>query len=761
MSYNCTMIPNGFIGICLRVFPFILVMVNGNWVVGQTVYQKSVTAYGLNLLRPTHDGGFITTGAQGCLPIGDFDISISKIDSAFNVQWSAKMGNTKPNSCRSLIQSSDHGYVLVGYSSEVGVPYRVSAMKLDSNGVIQWVKAFDFSQISAHSFEVIEATDGGYLIVGNISGDGGDPDIFLLKLSSNGLMQWNKRYDTGEGEGGWRIFPLSNGGFMIGGEIQYDSETVDVFLMQVNAQGYVVFFRAYDGPGRFEFVDMIRTYDGGYALLGYTRFTGSELGEFLLLKLTSSATVHWSRIYKHFGNDQPRKLVQLPDSGYVMVGGSHQLYLTGNADPFAIRTDEMGELLWAREYGGNASQEAVNVLLSPDGGLLIGAATFNSAPSGFTMLIKTDLNGYSGCEQDDPEVSDSSFVMNYSSLSVQSANTFVPLADPVYTSNFCIGAPNVTICEVPSSPLSATASQTNATCFGASDGSAIVVGGMPSYSYLWNTDPPQTTAIATGLMAGQYTCTVTDTTGTYMTLTVTIAEPPSIAISLAAPIDTLICPGDSLVLTVIGGAGLDLQWHLDGDTLAGATSQSFMPLSNGIYHVVATQPNTGCSVESNSVTVTFESAEDVTITQVGNLLTSTSAESYQWFLNGVLINGATSQSYTISSSGIYSVAVVTALGCIVYSNLYELTYSNIEESLNRKWSIWPNPSTGFFHLLFEQDDDVYLTISDIVGQEVHAEHFTAISKCMHHIDLSGRAYGVYLLNIETQDGISGVRIMKH
>lgn len=725
------------------------------------MFQKSVTAYGLTHLRPTHDGGYIAMGSQNCTTHGSFDVSLSKIDSAFQVQWSARYGTASSNSGRWVIQTSDHGYAMTGRSHEMAPHEQVSAMKVDTTGVIQWVKAFDFSQYSATSYEIIETADGGYLIVGGISGEGGQGDIFLIKLNSNGDMQWNKRYDTGVGEHGARVLAMANGGYLIAGGIGYDDGTVDVLLLRVDGMGSVVWCRAYDGPGRFEFDDLIATHDGGYALLCYTRVTGSQLGEFLLLKLNSGATVSWSKIYQHAENDQPSRLLQLPDSGYVLVGGNRQFYLANNPDPFVIRTDAMGRVVWSREYGGIASQEARHVLLAPDGGLLIGVGVFNSASSSTAMLIKTDLNGYSGCEQGNPVVVDSSIAVFYSSRTVQTANSFWQIADPVYSTSWCVGVPNVTICEVASIPLSATVSHTDVTCHDGNDGSASVTGGMPWYSYSWNTTPPQTTSVATGLTAGQYTCTVTDTTGTYMTLTVNIEHPPAIAVSIAAPADTLLCEGDSLLLMVTGGDGLSLQWRMDGDTVLDATASSFIPQNSGTYDVMATVSSTGCSSVSNSVTVMFDTAEDVMVTQVGDVLTSTFGADYQWYLNGAPIEGATGQTHTITVSGNYAVAVMTASGCLVHSSALELTYTGIEETFAQKWCFWPNPNSGLFHIMLDESaDNVRLTVTGISGREVHSESYTATAGTARSIDIGKQANGIYTLRIETEKGTGGVRLVK-
>ena len=88
--------------------------------------------------------------------------------------------------------------------------------------------------------------------------------------------------------------------------------------------------------------------------------------------------------------------------------------------------------------------------------------------------------------------------------------------------------------------LTVTTTSTAATTNGGADGTATATaaGGQGSLSYSWNTTPTQTTAMATGLLAGTYTVTVTDniTSGCTATSTVTISDPatPSNDISILA-----------------------------------------------------------------------------------------------------------------------------------------------------------------------------------------------------------------------------------
>lgn len=87
-----------------------------------------------------------------------------------------------------------------------------------------------------------------------------------------------------------------------------------------------------------------------------------------------------------------------------------------------------------------------------------------------------------------------------------------------------------------------------------------------------------------------------------------------------------------------------------------------------------------------------------TITLSGSILQSSSATTYQWYLNGVLISGATSQTYTPSQSGVYVVRITDSNGCVYqYSTGYKYTATATGVStidFSDKITVFPNPTNG-------------------------------------------------------------------
>ena len=250
----------------------------------------------------------------------------------------------------------------------------------------------------------------------------------------------------------------------------------------------------------------------------------------------------------------------------------------------------------------------------------------------------------------------------------------------VTDANGCITTGSVTVNEP--AAISASITTTDALCNGDSNGSATVTatGGVAPYTYLWSGG--QTTAIATGLLAGAYTVTVTDANG-YTTTANGVVNEPLILVSSAAATDAL-CNGDSngsATVTVTGGTMPYTYLWSNGQTAATATG-----LTAGVYSVIITDAN-GCTAISgitvNEPTVLLSGG--VTTTDV--LCNGTSNGTASITISGGTMpyaylwsDGQTTATATGLASGVYSVTVTDANGCTITESGVTITQPVLLES---------------------------------------------------------------------------------
>jgi hypothetical protein len=137
----------------------------------------------------------------------------------------------------------------------------------------------------------------------------------------------------------------------------------------------------------------------------------------------------------------------------------------------------------------------------------------------------------------------------------------------------------------------------------------------------------------------------------------------------------------------------------------------------------------------------------------GSDLVSTSGTTYQWYLDGDLIAGATSQTITPASSGIYVVRTTDTNGCVyVYSQGYVYALSTGIDALNISNAIhvYPNPSSGVVNINAGAlgDQSYNVTIYDMTGKVLITVNDA------NTIDMSELSNGIYFVNITGENGIS-------
>lgn len=181
-------------------------------------------------------GGFSFSGISGDkteINQGSSDNWVVKLDNSGNVQWNKTFGGNDSDVLRDMIQTTDGGYLIGGYSksnisgdktenSQGDYDYWI--LKLDDGGNLMWQNTIGGSGID-YPRDVKQLADGTYLIAGwsnsNVSGDktevsNGGYDYWLVKLNASGeIISQNSIGGAGD-ESGTYIVPTGDGGFLMG-----------------------------------------------------------------------------------------------------------------------------------------------------------------------------------------------------------------------------------------------------------------------------------------------------------------------------------------------------------------------------------------------------------------------------------------------------------------------------------------------------------------------------------------------------------------
>lgn len=233
------------------------------------------------------------------------------------------------------------------------------------------------------------------------------------------------------------------------------------------------------------------------------------------------------------------------------------------------------------------------------------------------------------------------------------------------------------------------------------------------------------------------------------------------------------CSGQSVTFTAVptnGGTTPTYQWRKNGVNIGGATSSTYTTsaIVNGDQFTCVMTSNlagvTGSPATSNAVTMTINAVPaQPTISQNGFVLTSSSATGNQWYLNGVIIPGATGQTYTATANGNYTV-VVTTSGCSSpASAAANVVGVSIEEFITADlFVVYPNPSSGAFTLMFEvvKSDNYTVEITNSLGQVVYTESLADFTgKYAHAFDVTQHGAGVYFVRLRNSSSESVKKVV--
>ncbi|HYK44939.1 MAG TPA: hypothetical protein VEV83_07215, partial [Parafilimonas sp.] len=287
---------------------------------------------------------------------GSYDYWVVKIDANGVKQWDKRFGGTGTDKLASLEQTTDGGYILGGLShSGIGGDkteehrgdYDYWVVKIDANGVKQWDKTFGGAlDDELHSLQ--QTTDGGYVLIGysnsGIAGDKseesrGSYDYWAVKIDANGVKQWDKTFGGTSFENATSLQQTTDGGFIlggysesgIGGDKTEDSRGYyDYWVVKIDANGLKQWDKRFGGTDYDECESVQQTVDGGYILGGYSASgiggdkTENSRGytDYWVVKINAIGIKQWDKRFGGTYYDNATSLQQTTDGGYVLGGWS-------------------------------------------------------------------------------------------------------------------------------------------------------------------------------------------------------------------------------------------------------------------------------------------------------------------------------------------------------------------------------------------------------------------------------------------------------
>jgi hypothetical protein len=177
--------------------------------------------------------------------------------------------------------------------------------------------------------------------------------------------------------------------------LYYTEGDCDVWLIKTDGNGSMVWDKTFWTTDWSFGFSVQQTTDGGYILTGETAYNyETDAGDVWLIKTDDNGNKVWDKTFGGIKQDLGYSVQQTSDGGYIIVGITAYDYHAWTGDVWLIKTDRNGNKVWDKTFGGTQYDEGRSVQQTSDGGYIITGVTFSKGKGeNDVWLIKTDENG--------------------------------------------------------------------------------------------------------------------------------------------------------------------------------------------------------------------------------------------------------------------------------------------------------------------------------------------------------------------------------
>jgi hypothetical protein len=322
---------------------------------GKKVWQKAVGGSENDIffwIAPDINGGYLITGhtesniSDVQVNGGIGDVWVIRIDENGNMISKKTLGGSKAEMSYYIKSTTDGGYILTGItrSNDGDVSGNHGSgdawvVKFDKDGTIQWQKALGGSG-SDIGISVTESSDGDFVVAclttsndGDLNTHYGGQDAWAVKLDKNGIIKWQKVLGGTNTDKVYAVETSSDGGFVFGGSTESNDGDVsgnhgkfDAWMIKLDKNGNKVWQHTYGGTEAELIESMTATSDNGYIMVGTTNSNDGDVSgnhgenDAWIVKTNSNGVLQWQKTLGGQNNENGFSIVEIKDKNYVFAG---------------------------------------------------------------------------------------------------------------------------------------------------------------------------------------------------------------------------------------------------------------------------------------------------------------------------------------------------------------------------------------------------------------------------------------------------------
>jgi len=280
---------------------------------------------------------------------GDSDCWVVKLNSyTGDIWWQKALGGSNTDVATGIAPTSDGGCVVAGYTT---------------------------------------STDG------DVTGNHGFVDFWVVRLNQSGAIVWQKTYGGTNGDNAWGIAASADGNFFVvgssnstNGDVSGNHGNGDAWVLKLSGSGDIIWQKSLGGSNDDRANAIVATSDGGCVLTGYTfsndgQVTGNHgENDFWVVKLTATGNLIWQKTLGGSSLEVAYAVSVTPDGGYLVFGETTSTdgdvtNNHGSNDGWVVKLSGAGEKVWQRALGGSGVDEIYAVTTNRAGHFILAGDT--------------------------------------------------------------------------------------------------------------------------------------------------------------------------------------------------------------------------------------------------------------------------------------------------------------------------------------------------------------------------------------------------
>ena len=245
-------------------------------------FGTSGNDYG-NSVQETSEGDFIVAGKSGRIP----SVFVVKTNSLGEKIWENLYGTGPGDRGQYIIERQDLGFLIVGKENPNNADDNLCLINIDTDGSEVWHSLYGGGSSDGGN-HVSEVSGGGFIIAGSTKsyGNGNWDDMWLVKTSTGGSMEWQKTYGGNYTEIGNYVHEKVSGGYIITGSTESIGQGLyDIWVVSTDYTGNEIYSQTFGGNMDDKALRGSKSDNGELLIIGYTSSFGNGGDDVLFIKI--------------------------------------------------------------------------------------------------------------------------------------------------------------------------------------------------------------------------------------------------------------------------------------------------------------------------------------------------------------------------------------------------------------------------------------------------------------------------------------------